>query len=43
MSRREETGGIEASTRHLVTSEGGLTAISESQKDNSMRPNRLSA
>ena len=43
MSRREETGGIEASTRHLVMSEGGLTVIFESRRDNLVRPDRLSA
>ena len=43
MLQLEETGGIEANTRHLVASEGGLTVISESQTDNSERPDRLSA
>ena len=42
MLQPEETGGIEANTRHLVASEGGLTAISESRGDNSVRPDRLS-
>ena len=43
MLQPEETGGIEASTRHHGTSEGGLNVISESRTDNSVRPDRLSA
>ena len=43
MLQLEETDGIEGSTRHLVESEGGLTVISESRRDNSVRPDRLSA
>jgi hypothetical protein len=38
----EETGGIEASTRHLEACEGELTVISES-RSLVMRPDRLSA